>query len=172
MTVAASPVLRKSVDDVDVDEPLDLKAPVIGAVVVALEILMAVFGRGATRFQLSTGADLIQIPVLDLPARRVVVVDATPIGANVRSTVATYSGVMDELRRVYARIPDAREAGLKAGDFSYNTGSLRCGHCDGTGQIVLDVQFLPDVDIVCPQCAGSRYGEAAREIRRRPRRRR
>ena len=98
--------------------------------------------------------------------------DATPIGANVRSTVATYSGVMDELRRVYARIPDAREAGLKAGDFSYNTGSLRCGHCDGTGQIVLDVQFLPDVDIVCPQCAGSRYGEAAREIRRRPRRRR
>ena len=78
---AASPVLRKSVDDVDVDEPLDLKAPVIGAVVVALEILMAVFGRGATRFQLSTGADLIQIPVLDLPARRVVVVMVVAAGA-------------------------------------------------------------------------------------------
>lgn len=81
MTVAASPVLRKSVDDVDVDEPLDLKAPVIGAVVVALEILMAVFGRGATRFQLSTSADLIQIPVLDLPARRVVVVMVVAAGA-------------------------------------------------------------------------------------------
>ena len=81
MTVAARPVLRKSVDDVDVDEPLDLKAPVIGAVVVALEILMAVFGRGATRFQLSTGADLIQIPVLDLPARRVVVVMVVAAGA-------------------------------------------------------------------------------------------
>ena len=81
MTVAASPVLRKSVDDVDVDEPLDLKAPVIGAVVVALEILMAVFGRGATRFQLSTGADPIQIPVLDLPARRVVVVMVVAAGA-------------------------------------------------------------------------------------------
>ena len=81
MTVAASPVLRKSVDDVDVDEPLDLKAPIIGAVVVALEILMAVFGRGATRFQLSTGADLIQIPVLDLPARRVVVVMVVAAGA-------------------------------------------------------------------------------------------
>ena len=81
MTVAASPVLRKSVDDVDVDEPLDLKAPVIGAVVVALEILMAVFGRGATRFQLSTGADLIQIPVLDLPARRVVVGMVVAAGA-------------------------------------------------------------------------------------------
>ncbi|EPH05907.1 excinuclease ABC subunit A [Propionibacterium sp. oral taxon 192 str. F0372] len=102
-------------------------------------------------------------------ARRVVVVDATPIGANVRSTVATYSGVMDELRRVYARIPDAQEVRLKVGDFSYNTGSLRCGHCDGTGQIVLDVQFLPDVDIVCPQCAGSRYGEQAHGIRRAPR---
>lgn len=81
MTVAASPVLRKSVDDVDVDEPLDLKAPAMGAVVVALEILMAVFGRGATRFQLSTGADLIQIPVLDLPARRVVVVMVVAAGA-------------------------------------------------------------------------------------------
>ncbi|MBM6980360.1 MAG: excinuclease ABC subunit UvrA [Actinomyces succiniciruminis] len=100
--------------------------------------------------------------------QRVVVVDASPIGTNVRSTVATYSGVMDELRRVYARTPAARQAGLKAGDFSYNTGSLRCDHCDGTGQIVLDVQFLPDVDIVCPQCGGSRYGEAAREIRRVP----
>ena len=81
MTVAAGPVLRKSVDDVDVDEPLDLKAPAMGAVVVALEILMAVFSRGATRFQLSTGADLIQIPVLDLPARRVVVVMVVAAGA-------------------------------------------------------------------------------------------
>ena len=81
MTVAAGPVLRKSVVDVDVDEPLDLKAPAMGAVVVALEILMAVFGRGATRFQLSTGADLIQIPVLDLPARRVVVVMVVAAGA-------------------------------------------------------------------------------------------
>ena len=87
MTVSAGPVLRKSVDDVDVDEPLDLKAPVIGAVVVALEILMAVFGRGATRFQLSTGADLIQIPVLDLPARRVVIVMLVAAGATTASAL-------------------------------------------------------------------------------------
>lgn len=98
MTVAASPVLRKSVDDVDVDEPLDLKAPVIGAVVVALEILMAVFGRGATRFQLSTGADLIQIPVLDLPARRVVVVMVVAAGA---ITAALYARA---LRRAAAPV--------------------------------------------------------------------
>ncbi|WP_130873265.1 excinuclease ABC subunit UvrA [[Pseudopropionibacterium] massiliense] len=110
-------------------------------------------------------------PVTSIDARdtrRVVVVDASPIGTNVRSTVATYSGVMDELRRTYARTPASKEAGLKTGDFSYNTGSLRCEHCDGTGQIVLDVQFLPDVDIVCPRCSGSRYGEQAHAVRRVP----
>ncbi|OUP11069.1 excinuclease ABC subunit UvrA [Collinsella sp. An2] len=92
-------------------------------------------------------------------------IDATPIGANVRSTVATYSGVLDDLRRAYAKLPDARERGYKAGVFSYNTGSLRCPTCDGTGQISLDVQFLPDVDIPCPDCDGGRYARAAYEIR-------
>ena len=97
--------------------------------------------------------------------RRANLIDATPIGANVRSTVATYSGVLDDLRRAYAKLPEARERGLKAGAFSYNTGSLRCPTCDGTGQISLDVQFLPDVDIPCPDCGGSRYGRAAWEVR-------
>lgn len=92
-------------------------------------------------------------------------IDATPIGANVRSTVATYSGVLDDLRRAYAKLPEAKERGLKAGAFSYNTGSLRCPTCDGTGQISLDVQFLPDVDIPCPDCGGSRYSGAAAEVR-------
>ena len=95
---------------------------------------------------------------------RVDLVDATPIGVNVRSTVGTYSGVLDELRRAFAKLPDAKAAGLKAGDFSYNTGSLRCPTCDGTGQISLDVQFLPDVDIPCPDCHGSRYGHGAEAI--------
>ena len=97
---------------------------------------------------------------------RVNLIDATPIGVNVRSTVATYSGVLDELRRAFARTEEATAAGLKAGAFSYNTGSLRCATCDGTGQITLDVQFLPDVDIECTQCRGSRYGTQANEIRR------
>ena len=97
--------------------------------------------------------------------RRASLIDATPIGANVRSTVATYSGVLDDLRRAFAKLPEAKERGLKAGSFSYNTGSLRCPTCDGTGQISLDVQFLPDVDIPCPDCGGSRYGGAAAEIR-------
>lgn len=88
-------------------------------------------------------------------------IDATPIGINVRSTVATYAGVHDELRKLYARSPDARQKGFKAGDFSYNTGSLRCPGCDGTGEVSLDVQFLPDVNIVCPDCRGSRYARAA-----------
>ena len=93
-------------------------------------------------------------------------IDATPIGTNVRSTVATYCGVLDDLRRAYARTDAAREAGYKAGDFSYNTGRLRCPTCDGTGQISLDVQFLPDVDIDCPGCRASRYGTAAAGVRR------
>ena len=97
--------------------------------------------------------------------KRANLIDATPIGANVRSTVATYSGVLDDLRRAYAKTPEARERGLKAGAFSYNTGSLRCPTCDGTGQISLDVQFLPDVDIPCPDCGGSRYGRDASDVR-------
>ena len=88
---------------------------------------------------------------------RAQLIDATPIGANVRSTVATYCGVLDDLRRAFARTDEAKAAGLKAGAFSYNTGKLRCPTCDGTGQVSLDVQFLPDVDVPCPDCRGSRY---------------
>ena len=88
-------------------------------------------------------------------------IDATPIGINVRSTVATYANVHDELRKIYARTQEAKDKGYKAGDFSYNTGNLRCPVCDGTGQISLDVQFLPDVDIPCPECRGSRYARDA-----------
>ena len=98
--------------------------------------------------------------------KRANLIDATPIGVNVRSTVATYCGVLDDLRRAYARTESAKAAGLKAGDFSYNTGSLRCPTCDGTGQISLDVQFLPDIDIACPDCRGSRFSAAAEGIRR------
>ena len=93
-------------------------------------------------------------------------IDATPIGINIRSTVATYANVHDELRKVYARCKDAKEKGYKAGDFSYNTGKLRCPVCDGTGSISLDVQFLPDVDIPCPECSGSRYAKEAYGIKR------
>ena len=98
--------------------------------------------------------------------RQVKLIDATPIGVNVRSTVATYANVHDELRKIFARTPDAKELGFKAGDFSYNTGKLRCPMCDGTGTIDLDVQFLPDVTIPCPDCRGSRYGREAYQVKR------
>ena len=98
--------------------------------------------------------------------RQVKLIDASPIGINVRSTVATYANVHDELRKVFAKTPDAKRHGYKDGDFSYNTGKLRCPTCDGTGVISLDVQFLPDVDIACPDCRGSRYSRAAGSIRR------
>ncbi len=96
---------------------------------------------------------------------RIKLIDATPIGINVRSTVATYAGVHDELRKLYARSPAAKAAGYKAGSFSYNTGNLRCPVCDGTGVIDLDVQFLPDVEIPCPECHGSRYAREADQVR-------
>ncbi len=96
---------------------------------------------------------------------RVKLIDATPIGINVRSTVATYANVHDELRKIYARTQEAKRLGWKAGDFSYNTGRLRCPLCDGTGVISLDVQFLPDVEIACPDCHGSRYAKNADTVR-------
>ena len=97
--------------------------------------------------------------------RQVKLIDAAPIGINVRSTVATYANVHDELRKVFARTADAKTLGYKAGDFSYNTGKLRCPVCDGTGIISLDVQFLPDVEIPCPECRGSRYSREAQLVR-------
>ena len=96
--------------------------------------------------------------------RRANLIDASPIGINIRSTVATYSGILDELRKLYAGTETAKAGKLKAGDFSYNTGSLRCPVCDGTGQISLDVQFLPDVTITCPECGGKRYSGEAEKI--------
>ena len=107
--------------------------------------------------------------VLEIEAegiKQVKLIDATPIGINVRSTVATYANIHDELRKVYAKADEAKARGYKAGDFSYNTGDLRCPTCDGTGSISLDVQFLPDVDITCPDCHGSRYGRAAFSVLR------
>lgn len=95
---------------------------------------------------------------------KVNLIDATPIGINVRSTVATYTGILDDLRKLYAKLESSKENKLKASDFSYNTGTLRCPTCDGTGQISLDVQFLPDVTITCPDCKGTRYNELAEKI--------
>ncbi len=107
--------------------------------------------------------------VTDLKAegiRSVKLIDATPIGVNVRSTVATYAGVHDDLRKAFAKTADAKAAGYSAGDFSYNTGRLRCPGCDGTGTVSLDVQFLPDIEIPCPDCGGSRYAPGAYGIKR------
>ena len=96
---------------------------------------------------------------------QVKLIDATPIGINVQSTVATYANVHDELRKIFSHTQDAKAHGYKAGDFSYNTGKLRCPVCDGTGVISLDVQFLPDVEIPCPACHGSRYAREADDVK-------
>ena len=141
-----------------------------------LSVITGVSGSGKTTLILESLAPALAaqaagkpLPahVLSLSApgiRQVKLIDAAPIGINIRSTVATYADVHDELRKVYARTPDARAKGRKAGDFSYNTGELRCPTCDGTGSISLDVQFLPDVEIPCPDCGGARYGKEAFRI--------
>ncbi|MCM1068216.1 MAG: excinuclease ABC subunit UvrA [Muribaculaceae bacterium] len=142
-----------------------------------LTVVTGVSGSGKTTMVLESLIPALEaaIGVKALPAHvkeiradgveHVKLIDSTPIGANVRSTVATYAGIHDDLRKIFARTPDAKARGVKAGDLSYNTGSLRCPVCDGTGQVSLDVQFLPDVDIPCPECRGSRYSREASLIR-------
>ena len=141
-----------------------------------LTVVTGVSGSGKTTMVLESLVPALEANIAGsaLPAHireiradgiaHVKLIDATPIGINVRSTVATYAGVHDELRKLYAKSPDAKEKGYKASDFSYNTGSLRCPGCDGTGVVSLDVQFLPDVDIPCPDCRGSRYAKAAYDV--------
>nr|MCR5841344.1 excinuclease ABC subunit UvrA [Bacteroidales bacterium] len=143
-----------------------------------LSVVTGVSGSGKTTMILESLIPGLQAAIAGkpLPAHvlsaeapgisQVKLIDATPIGINVRSTVATYAGIHDELRKVYARSEEAKTRGFKAGDFSYNTGALRCPTCDGTGSISLDVQFLPDVDIPCPDCRGSRYARIAYQIPR------
>ena len=143
-----------------------------------LTVVTGVSGSGKTTLILESLVPALEAVTADkpLPAHvkniqaegitRVKLIDAAPIGINVRSTVATYANVHDELRKVFARLPGAREKGYKAGDFSYNTGKLRCPICDGTGSISLDVQFLPDVEITCPDCGGSRYSRETDFVKR------
>lgn len=143
-----------------------------------LTVVTGVSGSGKTTMVLESLIPALQARIsgASLPAHvkgieaggigQVKLIDASPIGINVRSTVATYANVHDELRKVFAKTPDAKKHGYKDGDFSYNTGKLRCPTCDGTGVINLDVQFLPDVEISCPDCRGSRYCRAAESIRR------
>ena len=154
-------------------KPLDISIPKG-----KLTVVTGVSGSGKTTMVLESLIPALQariagsaLPphVLEVEAEgidQVKLIDASPIGINVRSTVATYANVHDDLRKVFAKTPDARRLGYKDGDFSYNTGRLRCPTCDGTGVISLDIQFLPDVDIPCPECHGSRYSRQANLVRR------
>ena len=166
--VFAQGAIRLATGAIHTVQPLDAALPKG-----RLTVVTGVSGSGKTTLILESLVPALQAAAAgqSLPAHvhsvdapgiaRVKLIDATPIGINVRSTVATYANVHDELRKLYAKTPDAKRLGFKAGDFSYNTGRLRCPVCDGTGVISLDVQFLPDVDIPCPACRGSRYAKDA-----------
>ncbi len=165
-------MIRLSTAKIHTVKPLEVEIPKG-----RLTVVTGVSGSGKTTMVLESLVPALdamihgrRLPehVLEIRAdgiRHVKPIDAAPIGVNVRSTVATYAGVHDELRKLYARSGEAGEKGLKAGDFSYNTGRLRCPGCDGTGVVVLDVQFLPDVSIPCPDCRGSRYAKEAYDIK-------
>ena len=169
--VFANGEIRMETDQIHTVKPLSVRIPKVG-----LTVITGVSGSGKTTLILESLVPALEavcsggkMPehVKSIKAegiRHVKLIDATPIGINVRSTVATYANVHDELRKIYARTKSAKQYGYKAGDFSYNTGLLRCPVCDGTGQISLDVQFLPDVNIPCPECRGSRYGKEAKKI--------
>ncbi|SEM64554.1 excinuclease ABC subunit A [Ligilactobacillus sp. WC1T17] len=166
-------VIHLETGEIHTVHPLDVRIP-MGR----LTVVTGVSGSGKTTMVLESLIPALKAKISGqrMPSHvksieakgitQVKLIDATPIGINVRSTVATYANVHDELRKVYAKTKDAKERSFKAGDFSYNTGKLRCPTCDGTGEISLDVQFLPDVKIPCPDCRGSRYGKEAFEIRR------
>ena len=168
----ANGTIHLSTDQIHTVKPLEVDIP-RGR----LTVVTGVSGSGKTTMVLESLIPALEAKIhgAALPAHihaidadgiaHIKLIDATPIGINVRSTVATYAGVHDELRKLYAKSPDAKSLGYRAGDFSYNTGSLRCPGCDGTGVVSLDVQFLPDVDIPCPDCRGSRYGKAAYAVR-------
>ena len=165
-------VIHLSTSEIHTVKPLEVDIPKG-----RLTVVTGVSGSGKTTMVLESLVPALEASIngRTLPAHtrainavgiaHVKLIDATPIGINVRSTVATYAGVHDELRKLYARSAGAREKGYKASDFSYNTGSLRCPGCDGTGVVSLDVQFLPDVNIPCPDCRGSRYARAAYDVK-------
>ena len=164
--------IRLSTGAIHTVQPLEVQIPKG-----RLTVVTGVSGSGKTTLILESLVPALQAALAGQPlpahvkavdpgaVRQVKLIDATPIGINVRSTVATYAGVHDELRKIFARTPDAKRLGYKAGDFSYTTGKLRCPVCDGTGVISLDVQFLPDVDIPCPACRGARYAKDAAQVR-------
>ena len=163
--------LRLGIDAIHTVRPLDVEIPKG-----KLTVVSGVSGSGKTTLVLESLVPALQASLegRELPSHvrfveaegiaRVRLIDAAPIGINVRSTVATYANVHDELRRLFARTSKAKRQGIKAGDFSYNTGALRCPICDGVGEISLDVQFLPDVNVPCPSCRGSRYDRRAMEF--------
>ena len=167
----AEGAIHLSTGSIHTVKPLELEIPKG-----RLTVVTGVSGSGKTTMVLESLVPALEAKINGsaLPAHireiraegiaHVKLIDATPIGINVRSTVATYANVHDELRKKFAATLDARQAGYKAGDFSYNTGKLRCPMCDGTGSISLDVQFLPDVEIPCPECRGSRYAKEAGQI--------
>ena len=90
---------------------------------------------------------------------KVIEIDQSPIGRTPRSNPATFTGVFDDIRKLFEATPDAKVRGFKASRFSFNVAGGRCEECKGAGLRVIEMNFLPSVNVVCPQCGGRRYKE-------------
>ena len=95
---------------------------------------------------------------------KVIEIDQQPIGRTPRSNAATYTKLMDSLRNLFAKLPEAEIRGYTKSRFSFNTDPGRCEKCGGTGKVTLEMNFLPDVDVTCDECDGQRYGPETLEV--------
>src|ERR1700761_6178998 len=96
---------------------------------------------------------------------KVIEIDQTPIGRTPRSNPATYTGVFSDIRNLYVQLPESRIRGYKPGRFSFNVKGGRCETCQGAGMKVIEMNFLPDVQVPCEECGGRRYNRETLEVR-------
>ncbi|MFJ5230867.1 ABC transporter [Kitasatospora sp. NPDC088391] len=163
-------VTRHNLRGVDVDVPLGVLTAVTGVSGAGKTTLLGAAGAAATG---NRGPDAAAAPdgtAADGAAAeggavaRVVTFDQTPLGRTPRSNLATYTGLLDTVRKLFAATPEARSRGYGPGRFSFNVAAGRCPTCEGAGAIEVELLFLPTAWSPCPACGGSRYNPQTLEI--------
>lgn len=159
---------QNNLTGIDVDIPLGAFTCVTGVSgsgksSLVNEILYPVLSNKLMNSRLQTGTykSVGGIENLD----KVICIDQSPIGRTPRSNPATYTGVFNDIRTLFATLPDAKARGYQAGRFSFNVSGGRCEHCSGDGMIKIEMHFLPDIYVPCDVCKGARYNRETLEVR-------